>query len=62
MFLSLQSICTMSKRKNADPITAANGTHESDPEDQKAQSEKSKPSEKVSAFRSLAWLGRFLAI
>jgi len=52
----------MSKRKNADPITAANGTHESDPEDQKAQSEKSKPSEKVSAFRSLAWLGRFLAI
>jgi|SRR3569833_188664 len=48
--------------QDADPIAAINDTRESDPEDQKAKSEESQPPEKVSAFRSLGWLDRFLAV
>ena len=48
-----------------DPISAANDARESDPEDpgsQNAQAEKRRSSEKVSAFKSLGWLDRFLAV
>lgn len=46
------------------PVSATDA-RESDPEDsgnQKTQAEKSRSSEKVSAFKSLGWLDRFLAV
>ncbi|KAH8742391.1 sodium bile acid symporter family-domain-containing protein [Diaporthe sp. PMI_573] len=55
---------TVNKRDD-DLISTTNDARESDPEDpgkQQTQAEKKRSTEKVSAFKSLGWLDRFLAV
>ena len=55
---------TVNKRDD-DLISTTNDARESDPEDpgkQQTQDEKKRSTEKVSAFKSLGWLDRFLAV
>ena len=55
---------TKNSSQDDDPISTIEA-RESDPEDpknQNTQAEKSQASDKVSAFKSLGWLDRFLAV
>jgi len=52
-------------KQDEDPISIANDARESDPEDpggRRAEAEEKRSTEKVSAFKSLGWLDRFLAV